>query len=152
MSDSFYGQTGNNSPNELRESTPEEGRYINVNLLDPSDNSTPIAAEEDTVIYFDPQQSRTGQIAWPDTFEIDINSEHYKSGLVQTINQPQQAKDGQVIKDENGAPLTSTISNINPFNNGERFELTDISNNATVQWDGYLYIPYSDNTHLTLQD
>ncbi|WP_413441978.1 PA14 domain-containing protein [Synechococcus sp. MIT S1220] len=143
LSDSFYGQTANNSPNELHESTPEEGRYINVNLLDPSDNSTQITAEEDTVIYFDPQQSRTGQIAWPDTFEIDINSEHYKSGLVQTISQPQRAKDGQVEKGENGEPLTSTISNINAFNNSNRFELTDVSKNATVQWDGYLYIPYS---------
>ena len=144
LSDSFYGQTENNSPNELRESMPEEGRYININLLDPSDNSTRIAAEEDTVIYFDPQQSRTGQIAWPDTFEIDIDSEHYKSGLVQTISQPQRAEDGQLVKSKNGVLLTtSTISNINTFKNSERFELTDISKNAIVQWRGYLYIPYS---------
>jgi len=97
-----------------------------ITLRDP-ESDEPSIADEDKVIYFNPQQLDTDGVAWPISY--DINVEESLKGLQKHITSTTSSGSGSDQTTE-GVDL-------------EGITTTDLQSNQTVSWKGFLYIPES---------
>ena len=102
-------------------------------------------AEEETVIFFEPEQQMAQSQYWPLSYDIKIPSGNYLSGLQRYINDGnnQQAATPTNLSGNDTLSLNSNGSTDNPFIISDLKSLAGSQN--IVSWGGYLYIPESGN-------